>query len=97
MDRTEATIRKLFAALPAPGYDLGILTERGMYRLESVSEARILRMLSYLKHRNANGAHIYIRPTGEGRYTLLDDLATATLTRLNAEDYARRHSRDKPR
>jgi len=88
MDRTEATIRKLFAALPAPGYDLGILTERGMYRLESVSEARILRMLSFLKHRNANGAHIYIRPTGESRYTLLDDLATATLTRLNAEDYA---------
>jgi hypothetical protein len=65
MDRTEATLRKLLAALPAPGYDFGILRERGMYRLEAVSQARILRMLPYLKYRNANGAHIYMRPTGE--------------------------------
>ena len=45
MDRTQATIRKLLAALPAPGYDLGILGERGMYRLEAVPPSRILRML----------------------------------------------------
>ncbi len=87
MDRTEATLRKLLAALPAPGYDLGILSERGMYRLEAVSHARILRMLPYLKYRNANGAHIYIRPTGESAYTLLDDLTPATLARLAAEGY----------
>ncbi len=88
MDRTEATIRKLLAALPAPGYDLGILSERGMYRLEAVPESRILRMLPYLKYRNANGAHIYIRPTGESAYTLLDDLTAATLARLAPEGYA---------
>ena len=87
MDRTEATLRKLLAALPAPGYDLGTLSERGMYRLEAVSQARILRMLPYLKYRNANGAHIYIRPTGENAYTLLDDLTPATLARLAAEGY----------
>lgn len=44
--------------------------------------------LTFLKHRNANGAHIYIRPTGESPYTLLDDLTPATLTRLNAEGYS---------
>ena len=88
MDRTEATIRRLLAALPAPGYDLGILNDRGMYRLEAVPESRILRMLPYLKFRNANGAHIYIRPTGESPYTLLDDLTAATLARLAPEDYA---------
>ena len=87
MDRTEATLRKLLAALPAPGYDLGTLNERGMYRLEAVSPARILRMLPYLKYRNANSAHIYIRPTGESAYTLLDDLTPATLALLAAEGY----------
>ena len=87
MDRTEATLRKLLAALPAPGYDLGILSERGMYRLEAVSHARILRMLPYLKYRNVNGAHIYIRPTGESAYTLLDDLTPAILVSLAAEGY----------
>ena len=87
MERTEATLRKLLAALPAPGYDLGTLSERGMYRFETVSQTRILRMLPYLKYRNANGAHIYLRPTGESAYTLLDDLTPATLARLAAERY----------
>jgi hypothetical protein len=88
MDRTEATIRKLLAALPAPGYDLGILSDGGMYRLESIPVSRLLRMLPYLKYRNANGSHIYIRPTGESPYTLLDDLTPAALARLHAEGYA---------
>ena len=58
MDKTEATIRKLLAALPAQGYDLGILGDPGMYRLEAVPAARLLRMLPYLKYRNVSGAHI---------------------------------------
>ena len=74
MDRTEATIRTLLTALPAPGYDLGILSDGRMYRLEAVQACRLLRMLPYLKYRNANGAHIYMRPAGESAYTLLIDL-----------------------
>jgi len=88
MDRTEATIRMFLEALPEESYDLGVLTERGMYRLEAVSLSRTLRILPYLKHRNANGAHIYIRPNGESVYTLLDDLAQATLAALTAEGYS---------
>ena len=88
MDGTEATIRKLVTALPAPGYDLGVLSEGGMYRLEALQASRLLRMIPYLKYRNANGAHIYIRPTGESAYTLLDDLNRKTLERLEAEGYA---------
>ncbi len=88
MNRTEGTIRKLLAALPATGYDLGILNDRGMDRLEAVPESRIIRMLPYLKYRNANGAHIYIRPTGESPYTLLDDLTAGALDRLVPEGYA---------
>ncbi len=88
MDKTEDALRKLFAALPAPGYDLGILSERGMHRLEAAPTARIVQMFPYLKYRNANGAHIYIRPTGESPYTLLDDLTPATLARLTPEGYA---------
>ncbi len=87
MDRTKITTRKLLAALPAPGYDLGILTDRDMHRLEAVSASRLIRMLPYLKYRNANGAHIYTRPTGESPYTLLDDLTPSGLARLEAEGY----------
>lgn len=71
-----------------PGYDLGILSDRGMYRLEAVSTSRIMRMLRYLKYRNATGEHIYLRPTGESPYTLLDDLTAATHLQLTAEGFA---------
>ncbi len=88
MDKTEAIIRKLLAALPAPGYDIGVLSQGGMYRVEAATAPRVLRMLPFLKHRNANGAHIYIRPTGESPYTLLDDLTAASLPRLITGGYA---------
>ena len=88
MDRTETILRKLLSALPAHGYDIGILSGSGMHRLESVATSGIVRMLPYLKHRNANGAHIYFRPTGESAYTLLDDLTANTLARLAAEGYS---------
>ena len=88
MNSTDTAIRNLLAALPAPGYDIGVLTNAGMYRVESASACRIFRMLPFLKYRNANGAHIYIRPTGESAYTLLDDLTAATLASLEPQGYA---------
>lgn len=45
MDRTADLLRRFFAALPAPGYDLGILDEGGMYRIEAAPEFRIFCML----------------------------------------------------
>jgi hypothetical protein len=88
MDRTEATLRRFLTALPAHGYDLGILSGQSMHRLESVETSAIMRMLPYLRYRNANGAHIYVRPTGESSYTLLDDLTQATLAQLAGEGYS---------
>ena len=88
MDKTEHTIRQLLAALHAPGYDIGVLTDAGMYRVEAATASRVLRMLPFLKYRNAHGAHIYLRPTGESCYTLQDDLTAAALSRLTVEGYA---------
>lgn len=88
MDKTETILRKLLSALPAHGYDIGILSGSGMHRMESVAASSVMRMLPYLKHRNASGAHIYFRPTGESAYTLLDDLTADTLARLAVEGYS---------
>lgn len=88
MDRTESAVRKLLAALPSHGYDLGVLADRRMQRFEAVSANRVLRMLPYLKYRNAHGAHIYLRPTGESCYSLLDDLTVTTVTQLVQESFA---------
>ena len=37
MDRTEAALRKLLNALSSPGYDIGILAEERMQRVEALS------------------------------------------------------------
>lgn len=88
MNRTESALRTLFAALDSPAYDIGVLDDRGMHpRLESLPPSRVIGMLPYLRHRNAQGANIFFRPSGESRYTLLDDLTTNTLVRLKAEGF----------
>ncbi len=58
-----------------------------MYRLEAVSHDRFVRLIPYLKYRNANDAHVYLKPTGESAYTLLDDLTESTLGTLTEAGY----------
>jgi hypothetical protein len=85
MNRTELTICKMLAAIETPLYDVGVLSDRGMLPgLDGISADAVLAKLSLLKYRNARGSHIYIRPSGEHRYTVLDDLNGTSLARLSA-------------
>ena len=88
MNRTELSIRKMLAAIEAPLYDVGVLSDRGMLPgLDGISAETVLAKLSLLKYRNARGSHIYIRPSGEHRFTVLDDLNEASLTKLSADGF----------
>ena len=88
MDRTEQTVRHMLAAIEAPLYDLGVLSRRGMLPgLEAIPASAVLDRLPLLKYRNARGSHTYIRPSGEHRYTVLDDLDEAKLARLFADGF----------
>src|ERR1700722_18078369 len=88
MDRTESTVRNLLTAIEAPLYDVGVLSERGMLPgLDGISAAAVLDRLSLLKYRNARGSHIYIRPSGEHRYTVLDDLNETSLAKLSVAGF----------
>ncbi len=83
MDRTRNAVERMLAALDAPAYDLGILSERGMLPgLSHLTAAGVFSRLLLLKAHNARGAHIYIRPSSEHRFTVLDDLNTDSLARL---------------
>src|SRR5260370_11547841 len=53
--------------------------------LDSISAAAVLDRISLLKYRNTRGSHIYIRPSGEHRFTTLDDLSETSLARLSAD------------
>ena len=88
MDKTESTVRVMLTAIEAPLYDVGVLSERGMLpRLDGISAAAVLDRLSLLKYRNAHGSHIYIRPSGEHRFTTLDDLSETSLARLTGDGF----------
>ncbi len=54
---------------------------------DSIPAAAVLKRLSLLKYRNARGSHIYVRPSGDHRYTVLDDLSETMLARLAADGF----------
>src|SRR6202453_544496 len=88
MNRTELTVRKMLAAIDAPLYDVGVLSDRGMLPgLDGISADAVLDRLSLLKYRNVRGSHIYIRPSGEHRFTALDDLNEVSLAKLSADGF----------
>ena len=88
MDKTEFTVRNMLRAIEAPLYDVGVLSARGMLPgLEAIPAAAVLDRLALLKYRNAHGSHIYIRPSGEHRFTTLDDLNETSLARLSVDGF----------
>ena len=86
MDRTLVAVQKMLAALDAPAYDIGILSDRGMLPgLSNLPAEGVLSRLALLKAHNARGAHIYIRPAEEHRFTVLDDLNSDSVARLTGD------------
>jgi len=83
MDRTMVAVERMLGTVDAPAYDLGILSDRGMLPgLSNLPAEGVLSRLPLLKAHNARGAHIYIRPAGEHRFTVLDDLNSDSVARL---------------
>src|SRR5580698_3795312 len=78
----------MLAAIEAPLYDVGVLSDRGMLPgLDGISANTVLAKLSLLKYRNTRGCHIYIRPSGEHRFTVLDDLNESALARFSIDGF----------
>ena len=87
-NRTEQIVRNMLQAIEAPLYDVGVLSDRGMLPgLDSIPPEKVLSKLPLLKHRNASGSHIYIRPSGEHRYTVLDDLNGVAVAKLMQDGF----------
>ena len=89
MDCTVTAVRNLLGALGAPLHDIGILSDRGMLpRQAGLSSDMVLSRVAMLKAHNGRGAHIYIRPSGEHRFTVLDDLNIDAARKMSADGYA---------
>jgi hypothetical protein len=75
-------------AMGCDHFDIGIKRDDGeMILREGQETIQIENTIKWLRHENARGAHIYVRPAGAHSLTLLDDVSAAAIERMKAEGF----------
>ena len=81
LEITLSVARRQLAAMGCERFELGVLRADGVMLLrDRMSAERICAMLGWLRYENARGAHIFVRPQGPSRLSLIDDLGRAAIT-----------------
>jgi len=84
----ERLVRVQLRAMCCEQFDLGIKRNAGeMILREGQGAIEIEEAIKWLRHENAKGAHIYIRPAGTHRLSLIDDLTSESIERMKAEGF----------
>jgi hypothetical protein len=84
----ERLVRVQLCAMGCERFDLGIRRDVDeMILREGQGAIEIEEAIKWLRHENAKGAHIYIRPAGTHSLTLIDDLAVESIGRMKAEGF----------
>src|SRR5260370_27462298 len=69
-------------------FELGVRRDAGeMILREEQGVIEIDKAIKWLRHENAKGAHIYIRPAGLHALSLIDDLSPEAIERMKAEGF----------
>ena len=81
-------VRTQVRAMGCERFDLGIRRETGeMLLREGQDTADIEAAIKWLRHENAKGAHIYVRPAATHALSLIDDLTAEAIARLKVEGF----------
>jgi RepB DNA-primase from phage plasmid len=84
----ERLVRIQLRAMGCEHFDIGIKRDGGeMILRESQGAIHIEKAIKWLRHENAKGAHIYIRPAGAHGLSLLDDLSSEAIERMKRDGY----------
>jgi hypothetical protein len=84
----ERLVRIQLRAMGCDHFGIGIKRDAGeMILREEQGAIEIEKTIKWLRHENAKGAHIYIRPAGAHSLTLLDDLSPEAIERMKAEGF----------
>jgi DNA primase RepB-like protein len=84
----ERLVRIQLRAMGCERFDVGIKRGAGeMILREGQGAIEIEKTIAWLRHENAKGAHIYVRPAGAHRLSLLDDLSSEAIERMKAEGF----------
>lgn len=87
---TATTVRRQLDAMGCDLFEVGVIdgTGRRSPLIEIWNKDTVKRSVEFLRSRNAQGCHIYIRPFGEHGLTLLDDLDAEAVERMKADGFA---------
>ena len=84
----ERLVRIQLRAMGCDLFDIGIKRDAGeMILREGQGAIEIEKTIKWLRHENAKGAHIYVRPTGAHSLSLLDDLSAEAIERMRADGF----------
>jgi RepB DNA-primase from phage plasmid len=83
----ERLVRIQLRAMGCERFDVGIKRAGEMVLREGQGTVEIEETIKELRHENAKGAHIYIRPTGFHSLSLLDDLSSEAIERMKTEGF----------
>ena len=84
----ERLVRLQLRAMGCERFDVGIKRDAGeMILREGQGAIEIEETIKWLRHENAKGAQIYVRPTGAHGLSLLDDLSSEAMERMKAEGF----------
>jgi len=88
---TLEAVEKQSCAMGAQVFDIGLFdpnAEAGAMLSRLWNLDTLLRSVSWLRLKNAEGRHIYIRPAGEHSLSLIDDVGIQVVERLKSEGFA---------
>ena len=81
-------VRVQLRAMGCERFDVGIKRDAGeMILREGQGAIELEKTIKWLRHENAKGAHIYVRPAGTHSLSLLDDLSPEAIERMKAEGF----------
>ncbi len=84
----ERLVRAQLRAMGCAHFDLGVRRAGGEMVLREGQDAfAVAEAVKWLRHENAKGAHVYIRPAGLHSLSLLDDLTVEAIERMKAEGF----------
>jgi RepB DNA-primase from phage plasmid len=84
----ERLVRVHLRAMGCEHFDIGIKRDAGeMILREGHGTFEIETTIKWLRHENAKGAHIYVRPAGVHALSLIDDLSAEAIERMKVEGF----------
>jgi hypothetical protein len=89
--RILGAVERQSRAMGAKAFEIGLFdsnAEQGSMLQRVWNLDTLMRSLSWLRLKNSEGRHIYIRPAGEHCLSLIDDISTAMIERLKSDGFA---------